>query len=189
MAYASTSLSRAEQHYCVTRKELLAIMKFTHHFRPYLLGKWFTLRTDHGSLTWLAHLREPTGQLARWLEQLQEFDFDIYHRPGRKHQNADELSQIPYKQCGRPSHNSEPPLDTAIGALTVKSKTTLKERTSTEIQDLQMHDQSIGFIMVAKEKDQRPTSVNVKGKGREAKRLYQLWDRLEIRDETLHWLY
>ena len=31
----------------------------------------FTLRTDHASLTWLANFKEPIGQLARWLEQLQ----------------------------------------------------------------------------------------------------------------------
>ena len=50
MAYASRSLSRQEQRYCVTRRELLAVVELTHHFRPYLLGRQFTLRTDHGSL-------------------------------------------------------------------------------------------------------------------------------------------
>ena len=85
VAYASKSLSRAERNYCVTRKELLAVVYFIHNFRPYLLGRTFTLRMDHGSLTWLANFREPEGQLARWLEQLQEFDFKICHRPGKKH--------------------------------------------------------------------------------------------------------
>ena len=53
IAYASRSLTRPEQRYCVTRKELLAIVEFVHHFRHYLLGRKFTLRTDHGSLVWL----------------------------------------------------------------------------------------------------------------------------------------
>ena len=39
IAYASRSLSRQEQRYCVTRRELLAVVEFTHHFRPYLLGR------------------------------------------------------------------------------------------------------------------------------------------------------
>ena len=48
IAYASRSLSRQEQQYCVTRRELLAIVEFVHHFCHYLLGKEWT---DHGSLT------------------------------------------------------------------------------------------------------------------------------------------
>ena len=72
VAYASRSLSKAERRYCVTRKELLAVVHFTKHFRPYLLGHHFVLRTDHSSLTWLQNFKEPEGQLARWLEKLQE---------------------------------------------------------------------------------------------------------------------
>ena len=49
IAYASRSLSRQEQRYCVTRRELLAVVEFTHYSRPYLLGRQFTLRTDHGA--------------------------------------------------------------------------------------------------------------------------------------------
>ena len=36
IAYASRSLSRQEQRYCVTRRELLAVVEFIHHFRHYL---------------------------------------------------------------------------------------------------------------------------------------------------------
>ena len=41
IAYASRSLSRQEQRYCVTRRELLAIVEFVQHFRQYLLGRQF----------------------------------------------------------------------------------------------------------------------------------------------------
>ena len=86
LAYGSRRLSATEQNYCTTRRELLAAIEFTSHFRQYLLGRTFTLRTDHSSLRWLTRFKEPEGQLARWLEKLAEYDFQVVHRPGKHHQ-------------------------------------------------------------------------------------------------------
>eukprot|EP00731_Ephydatia_muelleri_P003083 Em0001g3083a len=47
------------------------------------------------------NFKDPQGQIARWLEILAEYDFTIQHRPGLKHSNADALSRLPCKQCGR----------------------------------------------------------------------------------------
>ena len=107
VAYASRSLSRPERRYCVTRKELLAVVEFVHHSRQYLLGREFTLRTDHGSLVWVRNFKEPEGQLARWLEKLEEYNFTIIHRRGSLHSNADALSRVPCRQCGRENHDSD----------------------------------------------------------------------------------
>lgn len=98
ITYTSKSLSKAEPNYCVTRRELLAVVHFCILFRPYLLGRKFLLRTDHSSLTWLRTLRDAKGQLARWILALQELDFEIVHRPGRAHGNADGLSRVPRHQ-------------------------------------------------------------------------------------------
>ena len=70
IAYGSRVLSKAESNYCVTCKELLAVVTFVQHFRQYLLSQSFTIRTDHGALTWLQEFRNPEGQLARWMEKL-----------------------------------------------------------------------------------------------------------------------
>jgi len=95
IAFASRTLTKAERRYSVTRKELLAVVTYIHHFRQFLLGRQFTLRTDHGSLQWIQTLKEPEGQLARWLERLQEYNFVIKHRKGCQHQNADALLHYP----------------------------------------------------------------------------------------------
>jgi hypothetical protein len=95
ICYASAVLTKEQKNYCTTRKELLAVVKFCRYFRHYLLGRKFTLRTDHASLVWLLRFRHLEGQLARWLEEMSQFDMEVVHRPGKKHLNADGLSRIP----------------------------------------------------------------------------------------------
>ena len=56
------------------------------------------MRTDHSSLRWLSNFKQPEGQLARWLEKLDQFDNDIVHRPERLHSNADGVSHNTHRQ-------------------------------------------------------------------------------------------
>jgi hypothetical protein len=95
IAFASNNLTAAQRNYCTTHKELLAVVLFTRHFRHYLLGRPFLVRTNHGSLTWLLRFKQINGQLARWLEELSQFDMTIIHRLGRLHNNADAMSHLP----------------------------------------------------------------------------------------------
>ena len=97
IAYGSFALIPAQQRYCTTRKELLAIVRFTRQFRVYLLGRKFGVRTDHASLIWLMNFKEPQGQIARWMEELSQYDMEIIYRPGKQHLNADALSRVPTK--------------------------------------------------------------------------------------------
>ena len=53
LAYYSRSLSKPERKYAVTRKEMLALVDSLRHFRYYLIGKKFKVRTDHSALQWL----------------------------------------------------------------------------------------------------------------------------------------
>ena len=70
IAYYSQTLSRPQRQYCVTRKELLAVVKAVQHFHPYLYGQHFTVRTDHAALKWLLSFKNPEGQVARWIQRL-----------------------------------------------------------------------------------------------------------------------
>ena len=95
IAYASRSLSNAERNYDTTKRELLAVTFGLRTFRQYLLGRKFTIRTDHSALQWLRKTPEPMAQMARWLAYIEQFDFEIQHRAGNKHGNADGLSRTP----------------------------------------------------------------------------------------------
>ena len=101
VSFASHTLTPAQTRYCTTRKELLSIVVFTRHYKHYLLGREFTVRTDHGSLTWLFRCKHPECQLGRWLEELSQYAITIQHRAGVKHCIADGLSRIPEEldQC------------------------------------------------------------------------------------------
>ncbi len=94
IAYGSYSLTPEQRRYCVTRKELLAVVRFTRQYRHYLLGRPFIVRTDHASLVWLLRFKAPQGQLARWMEELSQYNMILKHRAGSKHGNADALSRI-----------------------------------------------------------------------------------------------
>ena len=182
IAYASRVLSKPERRYCVTRKELLAAVSFIKHFRPYLLGNPFLLRTDHSSLTWLYNFKNPEGQLARWLEALQEYNFTIEHRKGRLYGNADAMSRKPCTQCGRDSLIIT---EDVTLALIKEQNTAIPARSNEDIRKLQMEDPSIGFVLCAKEADERPSPDILKGQSLQVRRLMQLWPRMLVVDGIL----
>ena len=73
--------------------QLLMALNVTSHI---LLVKKFYVHTDHGSLSWLRNVKDPTGRLARWALALQQFDFEIHHCPGVQNGVADALSRRTY---------------------------------------------------------------------------------------------
>ena len=88
IAYYSKTLEPPERNYCAMHRELLAVVKALKHFRPYLYGTKFKLRIDHVSLRWLCRWHEPSAQVARRLEIMSAFGYDLEHRAGKLHGNA-----------------------------------------------------------------------------------------------------
>ena len=94
IAYASHALSKSEKNYSVIQKECLAIVYGTKQFRHYLLGRSFTVLTDHAPLQWLS-AQKMEGLLCWWALALQEYDFVVQYRKGSQNSNADALSRLP----------------------------------------------------------------------------------------------
>ena len=95
IGFGSFVLDSAQRNYFTTRKELIEVVRLTWHFKHCLLGRRFTLRTDHNSLLCLMGFKNIEGQLARWIEELAVYNMEIVHQPGKDHVNADGLSRIP----------------------------------------------------------------------------------------------
>ncbi|GBM30021.1 Retrovirus-related Pol polyprotein from transposon 297 [Araneus ventricosus] len=188
IAYFSKSLGKPERNYCVTRKELLAIVKSIEHFHHYLYGRKFLLRTDHASLRWLLNFKEPEGQIARWIQRLQEYDFEIQHRKGTSHGNADALSRRPCKESCKHCTNAEKKfgMETDI-FVKVLTTTTVDPWSPREIQKAQLEDPTMKPILEKKlNSADRPSWQEIALESPATKQYRALWDSLHIKDGVLY---
>ena len=95
IAYESRKLNTAELNYAVHEKELLAVVHSLKVWRHYLLGLKFKIETDHQSLRYLSTQPNLSRRQCRWMELLQEYDFEIEYVKGKENVVADALSRRP----------------------------------------------------------------------------------------------
>ena len=94
VAFRSKKLSPAEINYDTREKEFLALFDACSYWRHYLNGtQKFKLLSDHDSLKHHKSMPNLSGRLARWIEKMAEFDYDIEYIPGTKNVVADALSR------------------------------------------------------------------------------------------------
>ena len=94
IAYLSKKLLPWEQRYSIIEKEYLAIKLGMQAFRVYLLGRVFSVQTDHRVLEWLNQLKDSNYRLSRWSLALQPFQFQVIHQAGQSNGNDDALSRM-----------------------------------------------------------------------------------------------
>ena len=92
--YLSRKLLPREQKYATVEKECLAVIWAIKSLRVYLLGKPFTVETNHRALQWLDKTKETSGRLTRWSLSLQPYSSQIRYRKGQANANADSLSRM-----------------------------------------------------------------------------------------------
>ena len=100
IAYASRTLSSAEQKYSNIERESLAVIYGVTKFRQYLLGKKFTVETDHRPLVKLLGQNEEipslvSSRLKRFKLKLSAYDYSICYIAGKSNVVADFMSRKP----------------------------------------------------------------------------------------------
>jgi len=100
--YGSRVLTKPERNYSARERELLAMVHFIHTWRPYLLGTKFFVYSDHHSLQWLKNHKDDNPRLTRWINKLMQYEYEVIHRPGKQHNDADAMSRTPIVPVTKP---------------------------------------------------------------------------------------
>ncbi|UYV83426.1 hypothetical protein LAZ67_23000969 [Cordylochernes scorpioides] len=96
--YFSQTLRPHEKNYSISELECLAIVESVEKFRIYLMGRKFTIFSDHHALQWLKTIKNPSGRLFRWSLRLSSYEYEVRYIKGKQQYEADLLSRNPF--CG-----------------------------------------------------------------------------------------
>ena len=99
--YVSRKLSQAEQNYSNIEREAFAIVFVVTRLKQFLLGRRFTLQTDHKPLKYLFAPDEEipktaSARITRWAIALMGFDFELKYKPGELIPQSDALSKLDF---------------------------------------------------------------------------------------------
>ncbi|UYV61092.1 hypothetical protein LAZ67_1003374 [Cordylochernes scorpioides] len=96
--YFSRTLRPHEKNYSISELECLAIVESVEKFRIYLMGRKFTIFSDHHALQWLKTIKNPSGRLFRWSLRLSSYEYEVRYIKAKLQYEADLLSRNPF--CG-----------------------------------------------------------------------------------------
>ncbi|KMQ85118.1 integrase core domain protein [Lasius niger] len=140
---------------------------------------------DHVSLRWLMSFKDLKGQLARWLERLQEYEFEIIHRRGLIHKNADGLSRrqcelFGCEYCAKVEKKNIEELRKSVARIILVGETLQDWRKE------QIEDPSISFIYRGKETGIRPSRLEIPTRDVAARIYWSYWNALSLKDGVLY---
>lgn len=153
---------------------------FFHH---YLYGQNFLIRTDHQSLKWLL-FKNLEGQLARWIEKIQQYNFEILYQKRTMNRNADGLSRRPCSEdfC---NYCLRVELKEASSKAGIIRRIVLSDAGSYNWRKEQLKDPSVSLILLSKEAGRRPKPEEVAAGNISLKVYLSYWDALVVHDGVL----
>lgn len=107
VAYLSRKLFPRETRYSAVELECLAVKWALESLKYYLLGREFTVETDHRALRWLDKIKDSNSRVTRWWLALQPFRYTVQYRAGKDNVVADFLSRHPDGETPEGEENVE----------------------------------------------------------------------------------
>jgi hypothetical protein len=93
IAFFSRALPPRHRGLAAYKCELIGLSQAVRHWRPYLCGRAFIVRTDHQPLKYILDQRLATIPQHHWVSKLLGYDFTIEYKLGRTNVVADALSR------------------------------------------------------------------------------------------------
>ena len=154
IAYGSKKLNKSQRNYPSTKGELYAGIMWMDKYQYYLLhGPTFKWRTDNVAIKHV-HTMEPKGAIVeRWLDMLATYDFEVEHRAGTKHTNADALSRA---GCPEPA---DPEGETVVMEV---GREVMKGVRAEDLSRAQIADPVLGCLRGWLAKKHQPSPMEVK---------------------------
>ena len=194
IAYASRSLTKAEQNYSAHRLEFLALKwAVTEKFYDYLYGNYFQVKTDTNPLTYVLTSAKLDATGHRWLSELSAFNFDISYVSGSTNVDADALSRIKWSKVDKDSVETicqsaliENCLVESL-AITVPPDMSDKDDEDwvspwpkSNLKLSQKNDPALNTLYPAVKCGQRTSKSILRTYSTDLKKLYNHWEKLEI---------
>ena len=177
VAYFSKHLSKTESNYSATEREMLAIVLSVERFKQYLYGRTFSILSDHQPLKYMLTTDIPERRLARLLNRLGIFQYNIIYRAGKFNGNADGLSRMVDENEHR-SNDLCSEEDIVINAIHLKSD----KMNCEQLQDLDLK----WFYELKRSAKASGVKPIIKEFDNKVKRsLYSQWSRIYIFNQNL----
>ena len=93
VAFGSRQLKVHERNYPTHDLELAAVVFALKLWRHYLYGEKFQVFSDHKSLKYLFTQKDLNMRQRRWMELIEDYDFDLLYHPGKANVVVDALSR------------------------------------------------------------------------------------------------
>ena len=197
IAAVGRKTTKYEKNYHSCKGELSAIIYALRKYEHILRFKKFVLWTDSKALTYLQTMKKLTGIYFRWLSEIQSFEFEVYHRPGKQNTNADALSRSGHLEEATKEEEDEEAgyihrlyntvekleeEDEQIRNLHRNSDKLIKDNIVKEQKD----DEILGQVRKWIKKNKLPTKQEIRDQPEELKVYYQNFEALKLEKEVLY---
>lgn len=109
VAFYFRTLQNSERRHAAVEKEAQVIIQAVRHWRHFLSGRQFTIKTDQRSVLYMFDKQHKykikNDKIPRWRMELSGYNLDIVYKPGNENIPSDTLSR---PQCSATSPNLRP---------------------------------------------------------------------------------
>ena len=184
IACAASKNNGPQSVYPSYKGELLAIITAIKKFEHLLQMRKFILRTDSSAMKYLGTLKEFRGIFARWQLYLAEFDFDVLHRAGTSHVNADRMSRRSDVSEATPVFDED--ISVILHTPSLRPPV-IHEISRQSLREMTSNDETLGTVIKLLSTG-KPTLSERWALSRDVKRYVDIYECLKYRDGVVYFV-